>query len=78
MSSKNVGSAYQGALEAGLAVAISVGLGVFADDYFDTSPWFLFAGLGIGFGAFIVRLYRLTGEPDGQQKNVQKEKKGQD
>ena len=78
MSALRSSSVYQGALEASLAVAICVGSGVWADDYFDTSPWFLFAGLGIGFGAFIVRLYRLTGEPDGQQKNVQEEKKGQD
>ena len=78
MSSRNLGSAYQGSLEAALAVAIGVGLGVFADDYFDTSPWFLFAGLGIGFSAFVVRLYRLMGEADEQQKNVGEGKKGQD
>ncbi len=59
-------------------MAICVGLGVFADDYFDTSPWFLFAGLGIGFSAFVVRLYRLMGEADEQQKNVGEGKKGQD
>jgi len=55
-------SVYQGALEASLAVAICVGFGVWADDYFDTSPGFLLAGLAIGFGAFITRLLRLTKE----------------
>ncbi|MFP8874915.1 MAG: AtpZ/AtpI family protein [Myxococcota bacterium] len=64
MSSRNPGSAYQGALEASIALAISLGAGVWADDHFDTSPGFLLAGLGIGFAAFTVRLMRLAGERD--------------
>ena len=78
MSSRNLGSAYQGSLEAALAVAVSVGLGVLADDYFDTSPWFLFIGLGIGFGSFVLRLYRMMDELNEQQKNVREDEKEQD
>ena len=78
MSSRNLGSAYQGAIEAALAVAISVGLGVLADDYFDTSPWFLLLGLGIGFGAFVLRLYRLMDERNEQHENVREDEKEQD
>ena len=62
MSSRNPGNAYQGALEASIALALCVGAGVWADDSLDTSPWFLLVGLGIGFAAFTVRLIRLAGE----------------
>ena len=62
MISRNPGSAYQGAFEASIALALCVGAGVWADDSLDTSPWFLLAGLGIGFAAFTVRLIRLAGE----------------
>ncbi len=61
-NSTRIGPAYQGGLEAVLSVVVSMGLGVLADSYFDTSPVFLFVGLGVGFGAFILRLWRLTQE----------------
>ena len=60
--SARIGPAYQGALEAALAVVIAMGIGIWADSYFDTSPVLLFVGLGIGFGAFILRLWRLLQE----------------
>ena len=62
MSTLRVGGAYQGALEATLAVVISVLFGVWADTKFDTSPVFFLLGLGVGFGAFILRLTRLMRE----------------
>jgi len=57
--SRNLGTAYQGALEAAVAVVISVVIGIWVDDAFETSPVGLFAGLAVGLGAFIVRLLRL-------------------
>ena len=67
VNTRRAGGAYQGALEATLAVVISVLLGVWADTTFDTSPAFFVIGLAVGFGAFILRLTRLlreAGEPD--------------
>ena len=60
---RQLGSAYQGALEAVLSVVIATGLGAWADSHFGTSPALLLVGLGIGFGSFILRLWRLTREP---------------
>ena len=62
------GPAYQGGLEAGLAVVIAMGFGIWADSYFGTSPVLLFVGLGIGFGAFVVRLFRMPRELEAQAK----------
>jgi F0F1-type ATP synthase assembly protein I len=53
------GLAYQGAVEAVFAILVAALLGYWADTHFDTSPWFLLAGFGLGFAAFVVRLFRL-------------------
>lgn len=57
-----LGRAYQGALEAVLAVVIMGVAGAVADSHFDTSPVLLLVGLGIGFGSFALRLVRLVRE----------------
>lgn len=75
MSSRNLSSVYQGTLEAALAVVISVGIGVLADSYFDMSPWFMLAGLGVGFAAFTVRLVRIAGERDKTPTDVLEDEK---
>jgi F0F1-type ATP synthase assembly protein I len=62
VNTRRLGGAYQGAVEATLAVVISVFGGAWADSKFGTSPTFLFLGLGVGFGAFILRLTRLLRE----------------
>jgi F0F1-type ATP synthase assembly protein I len=51
--------AYQWTLEAALAVPIAMGLGYWADTRFGTSPWLLFAGVVIGFGALVRGLLRI-------------------
>ena len=56
-------------MQSALAVVVSLGIGVWADSYFGTSPTFLFVGLGIGFAAFILRLWRLAQEQSGQSGN---------
>ena len=56
-------SAYQGAVEAVLAVPIAVGLGYWADRSFDTSPIGLGVGAVIGFAAMVVRITRMR-RPD--------------
>ena len=69
VSPRGFGSAYQGAVEATLAVVISVLIGVWADTKLDSSPAFFLVGLAVGFGAFILRLTRLlreAGRPDGE------------
>jgi F0F1-type ATP synthase assembly protein I len=83
-SQPRLGPAYQGALEAALAVVVSMGIGVWADSYFGTSPVLLFVGLGIGFGAFILRLWRLLQEtsaspgPGSQGEVEETQKNGRD
>jgi F0F1-type ATP synthase assembly protein I len=56
------GPAYQGATEATLAVAICVGIGIWIDSKLDSSPAGMLIGLGIGFGSFVLRLWRLLQE----------------
>ena len=70
MNTRHLGAGYQGAVEATLALVISVLIGVWADTKLDTSPAFLFTGLAVGFGAFILRLTRLlreVGEPEADK-----------
>ena len=72
-----MGAAYQGAMESVLAIAVGTAAGWWADRHFDTSPIWLVAGATIGFGAFVLRLYRLgaslnasageAGSPDGDE-----------
>jgi F0F1-type ATP synthase assembly protein I len=69
--------AYQGALEAVLAIPIGMGLGYLADRYFGTGPAFLLLGLVLGFASFVMRISRLRalvdeaseegGEPPSEQ-----------
>ena len=60
------GAAYQGALEAVFALLIAGGLGYWADRHFGTSPWLLILGFVVGFGSFVLRLFRL-----GRRLNVE-------
>jgi F0F1-type ATP synthase assembly protein I len=52
-------AAYQGATEAVFAIVIAVGLGYWADDYFETTPRYILVGIALGLGAFIVRVLRM-------------------
>ena len=56
---KRMGAAYQGAMESVFSIAIATGAGWWADKTWDTKPIGLLAGATIGFGAFVLRLYRL-------------------
>jgi len=58
-SARLQGAAYQGALEAVFAILIAGGLGYWADRHFGTSPKLLILGFVIGFGSFVLRLFRL-------------------
>jgi len=58
-STRRAGAAYQGAFESVFAILIGAGLGYWADWGFGTAPAFLLVGLALGFGAFVLRLYRL-------------------
>ncbi len=64
--SREAAAAYQGAVEAVFAVLIAGGIGYWADAHFETSPRYLLLGLGIGFGAFVLRLWRLGRKLQGQ------------
>jgi len=52
-------AAYQGALEAVFAIAIAAGVGYWADRHFGSSPRWLIVGTVVGFGAFVLRLWRM-------------------
>jgi F0F1-type ATP synthase assembly protein I len=52
-------AAYQGALEAVLAIVIAAGVGYWADQRFGTQPRWLIVGTCIGFGSFVLRLFRM-------------------
>jgi F0F1-type ATP synthase assembly protein I len=56
---RRAGGAYQGAFEAVFAIVIVAGLGFAADRRFETDPWGVLIGLGLGFAAFVLRLVRL-------------------
>jgi acyl-phosphate glycerol 3-phosphate acyltransferase len=45
--------------EAVFAILIAGGIGYWADGRFGTSPWLLIVGFVIGFGSFVLRLFRL-------------------
>jgi len=47
-------------MEAVFAILIAVGLGYWADSYFETEPRYLIIGAVIGFAAFVLRLFRMN------------------
>ena len=53
------GLAYQGALEAAVAIPIAAGIGYWIDTRFETTPFGLLIGTAVGFAAFVLRLLRL-------------------
>ena len=58
-SQVRVGRVYEGAFESVFAILIAGGLGYWVDEQFGTRPGFLLLGLAIGFGAFVLRLWKL-------------------
>lgn len=52
-------AAYQGALEAVMAILIAAGIGYWADQHFETAPRYLLIGVAVGFASFVLRLVRL-------------------
>jgi F0F1-type ATP synthase assembly protein I len=56
---RGMAAAYQGAIEAVLAVVLATLAGYWVDGRFATSPTFLLIGLVLGFAAFCLRLWRL-------------------
>lgn len=52
-------AAYQGALEAVLAIIIAMGAGYWADRHFGTEPRWLIVGTCLGFASFVLRLWRM-------------------
>jgi F0F1-type ATP synthase assembly protein I len=58
-AARRAGAAYQGAIEAVFAILISMGVGYWLDERYETTPRFLILGVVIGFGSFVLRLSRL-------------------
>jgi F0F1-type ATP synthase assembly protein I len=58
-SQRRTGRVYEGAFESVFAILIGAGFGYWADSVFETSPRYLLLGLAIGFGAFVLRLWKL-------------------
>ena len=50
---------YQGALEAVLAIGVAAGIGAWIDHRWGTSPRGLITGTIVGFGSFVLRLWRM-------------------
>jgi F0F1-type ATP synthase assembly protein I len=59
LSSREGAKAYQFAMEAVFSIPVAIGMGWWADSYFETSPIGLLAGVAVGFGAFVYRLVRM-------------------
>ena len=72
-SLRKSGGAYEGALQAALAIVISMGFGIWADRTFDSSPIGLMIGVLIGFGAFTLRIWRLLNEDNPAAKQDSEE-----
>ena len=66
-------SAYQGALEAVFAIIIGIGAGFWADRHFGTAPRWMIVGTVLGFGSFVLRLWRMRklfeDAPPGTKRN---------
>ena len=58
-SQRPKGRVYEGAFESVFAILIGAGFGYWADTVFETPPRYLLLGLAIGFGAFVLRLWKL-------------------
>jgi F0F1-type ATP synthase assembly protein I len=63
------GGAYEGAFEAVGSILIATLLGYWFDEHYGTTPSGVLVGAGIGFGAFVLRLFRLGKQlhPDGPE-----------
>lgn len=53
------GSAYEGAFEAVGAILIATLLGYWFDETYETTPTGVLVGAAVGFGAFVLRLFRM-------------------
>lgn len=56
---RSMASAYQGAIEAVVAMVICALAGWWIDGRLGSGPWGLFIGMGIGFAALLLRLLRI-------------------
>jgi F0F1-type ATP synthase assembly protein I len=76
-TARRQGLAYQGAFEAVIAILIAAGIGLWADQHFDTSPRYLLIGTVVGFASFVLRLVRLGRQlhPDASAENGQDEQR---
>lgn len=64
---KERGKAYQGAIEAVLAILIAAGIGYWADEWLGTAPSWTIVGVAVGFAAFVLRLWRMRKLFEGQE-----------
>jgi F0F1-type ATP synthase assembly protein I len=58
-AAKRFGGVYQGAVEAVVALLLAMGAGYWVDQKLDTAPRWLLVGTAVGFGAFVLRLWRM-------------------
>jgi ATP synthase protein I len=56
------GDAYQGAIEAVMAVLVGAGIGYGVDRRWDTTPYGVISGVVVGFAAMVLRLLRMRSE----------------
>ena len=58
-ATRRAASAYQGAIEAVAALLLAMGAGYWVDQRLGSAPRGLLVGTAIGFGAFVLRLWRM-------------------
>lgn len=75
---RSMASAYQGAVEAVVAMVICALAGWWIDGRFGTGPWGLFVGMALGFAALLLRLLRIKTPTIGRPEQPAANERGQD
>ena len=65
-----LGMAWRLSTELVVAVLVGTGLGYGLDYLLETRPWFLLVGLGFGFAAGIMSVFRVAGRMDAENAHI--------
>ncbi len=65
-----LGMAWRLSTELVVAVLVGAGLGYGLDHLFGTRPWLLLVGLGFGFAAGIMSVFRVAGKMDAENAHI--------
>ena len=65
-----LGTAWRLSTELVVAVLVGTGLGYGLDKLFGTQPWILLIGLGFGFAAGVMSVFRVAGKMDAENAHI--------